>query len=93
MTYETHHHCQCDFCDGVDCGQDDPEKYAAEQKAQQEEHDAEIRKDERERILDLVDDAISEKSREIDTHSDDGFRRIVYCSEVDKIIGSFRGAP
>ena len=54
------------------------------------EHDAAIQKDERERILDLVDDAISEKSWEIDTHSDDGFQRIVYCSEVDKIIGSFR---
>ena len=48
---ETHRHCQCDVCSGIDCGQDDPEKYSAEQKAQQEEHDAGIRKDERRKVL------------------------------------------
>jgi len=54
------------------------------------EHDAVIRKDEREKVLDLIDDLLSEKSWEIDTHSDDGFQQIVYCSEIDKIIESLR---
>ena len=42
--------------------------------------------DEREKALNEVQDRCAEKSWEIDTHSDDGFQQIVYCSEIDKII-------
>ncbi|MGB3988344.1 MAG: hypothetical protein WBK67_01475 [Minisyncoccales bacterium] len=45
---------------------------------------------ENKRVLDLADDRISDKSWEIDTHSDDGFQQIVYCSEIDRIIESLR---
>jgi hypothetical protein len=55
MTRETHRHCQCDFCSGEDCGSDNPEKKNAEEKALQDQRDAEIRKEERERILDIFD--------------------------------------
>jgi hypothetical protein len=36
MTRETHTHCQCDFCTGEDCGQDDPEQYEADQQAEKD---------------------------------------------------------
>jgi len=49
---ETHTHCQCDCCSGADCGQDDPDKFAAEQDAIQKAHDEKVRKAERERVLD-----------------------------------------
>jgi hypothetical protein len=45
MTHETHRHCQCDFCTGEDCGSDNPSKKNAEQKALQDKHDTEIRKE------------------------------------------------
>jgi hypothetical protein len=45
MTRETHSHCQCDFCSGEDCGNDNPDKKNAEEKARQEEHDSDIRKE------------------------------------------------
>jgi len=51
---ETHTHCQCDCCSGADCGQDDPDKFAAEQDAIQKAHDEKVRKAERERVLDAV---------------------------------------
>ena len=43
-----HTHCQCDCCSGEDCGQDDPDKFTAEQDAIQKAHDDEVRKAERE---------------------------------------------
>ena len=76
MTYETHHHCQCDFCDGVDCGQNDPEKYAAEQKAQQEEHDGAVREK-------LIQDIITA----MDKADSDGFANMPHAK---RIVESFR---
>jgi len=52
---ETHTHCQCDCCSGADCGQDDPDKFAAEQDAIQKAHDEKVRKAERERINNELD--------------------------------------
>lgn len=42
MTYETHRHCQCDYCSGEDCGKDDPERFEAERIKEQKEHDQQI---------------------------------------------------
>ena len=41
-------------------------------------------------VLDTISDKVSEKSWEIDTHSDDGFQEIIYISEFDKIIAELR---
>jgi len=46
----THDHCQCDFCSGVDCGADDPDK------KQEEERQREVEK--RNAILDEVEEAL-----------------------------------
>jgi hypothetical protein len=51
MTHETHRHCQCDFCTGEDCGQDDPEKYNAELQAREDQIRAEGVKAGREEVL------------------------------------------
>lgn len=53
-------------------------------------HNAAIAQAAREKALNEVQDRCDEKSWEIDTHSDDGFQQIVYCSEIDKIIESLR---
>ena len=75
---EAHHHCQCDNCDGVDCGQDDPENYVAEQKAQQEEHDAAIRKDERRNVLQGLLTAMNDPALSI---CDTGYLEHAYWSD------------
>jgi len=81
---EAHHHCQCDNCDGVDCGQDNPEKYSAEQKAQREEHDAAIRKGEAIRWSTALNTLIATESKKKDKESVD----MVYSYRVAQIIES-----
>jgi len=81
---ETHPHCQCDFCDGVDCGQDNPEKYAAEQKAQQEEHDAGIRRGEAIRWATALNTLIATESKRRDKES----VAMVYSYRIAQIIES-----
>ena len=52
---EINEHCQCDNCSGRDCGQDDPDKYAAEREALEKQHDEQVRKEEKQRIYALID--------------------------------------
>lgn len=49
---ETHIHCQCDNCSGVDCGADDPDK--------KEEEEKQLERMKRNSILDEVVDAMNE---------------------------------
>jgi vesicle coat complex subunit len=50
-----HEHCQCDNCSGVDCGQDNPEEWEAEQNVIQKKRDDELRKTLREYISKTVE--------------------------------------
>ncbi len=43
-------HCQCDNCSGIDCGQDDPDRYLKQKIQDEERHDKEVRQDERDKI-------------------------------------------
>ena len=55
---EINEHCQCDNCSGRDCGQDDPDRYLEQKIQDEEKHDEEVRKEERERVLNLYKDFV-----------------------------------
>jgi len=48
---EINEHCQCDNCSGRDCGQDDPDKCNAEREALEKQHDEQVRKEERIKVI------------------------------------------
>ena len=52
---EINEHCQCDNCSGWDCGQDDPDRYLEQKIQDEEKHDENVRKAERERINNELD--------------------------------------
>jgi hypothetical protein len=47
---EPYRHCQCDNCSGIDCGQDDPDRWLEQKMQDEENHDDTIRQDERDKI-------------------------------------------
>jgi hypothetical protein len=49
---ETHRHCQCDNCSGIDCGQDDPEAHLKSLEDNENRIRAEAKREEREAVLD-----------------------------------------
>ena len=51
---EINDHCQCDNCSGRDCGQDDPDLYLEQKIQDEEKHDEQVRKVERERIYNHI---------------------------------------
>ena len=55
-------HCQCDNCSGIDCVQDDPDRYLEQKMKDEENHDKEVRdqtiKELREKVCDLYDDGM-----------------------------------
>jgi hypothetical protein len=80
---EPYEHCQCDNCSGVDCGQDNPEECERLEK----ERIAVIRKEERERILDLIDKWGIENKTSVDYTYYDG---LLYLCELQEYIKSLR---
>ncbi len=92
MTREIHHHCQCDFCDGVDCGQDDPEERQREEKARQDEHDAAIRKAERARVLNEIIASFDEHGCPFTECTEERYQKFDMCREcIFDWLKSLRG--
>jgi len=88
---ELHHHCQCDYCSGEDCGQDDPEKFKEEREKEQREHDAAIAAKAREEVLIDIETYVKDGLKSCDKSEawDAGYGTC--CGDVLQCIENKRG--
>jgi hypothetical protein len=92
MTTKTHTHCQCDFCTGEDCGQDNPDKLRAEREADEKEHDETIRLREHEKCITLAKEQMNLERVEVLDYiysfcNIQNCTRDCGCCKLSKLIG------
>lgn len=82
----THDHCQCDFCSGVDCGADDPDRQREEEQKQKVEA--------RNEVLDTVYKRLQSCKTTIwQSPQSFGQKFIVEWSDIDSLFAELKGEP
>ncbi|MFA6332958.1 MAG: hypothetical protein WCX22_08400, partial [Methanoregula sp.] len=77
----------CDHCSGIDCGQDDPDRYLEQKMQDEERHDKEIRQDERDKLYKRLKALVTEYDMQYHEES------AVRLSDIDYLFAELKEDP